>query len=293
MKSKPRPEQLYSPALAKTFPNVVSHWLAEEFPHLGGPKVRELFVTELMGMIEAYYLPVQRLQPGQTVWYAVDKNHQTHAESMAEIRLVPVILTMVAREDIVHLFQGVPLSKVRQEVIARLHREADAQGGTLAELDTSLLLCQSQTTIAKAVRAYEQEHGCIIPRRGTVHDIGRSVTHKAIIAKKAFLEAKQAPDVAWEAAHSLPATERYLVALMRVYISLKRRGMTLEETAFATGMSISLVKEYAALITELGLTDEQLSGIMASLERAAHTRQSEREKIVASDQPAPGVPILP
>ncbi len=114
---------------------------------------------------------------------------------MAEIRLVPVILTMVAREDIMHLFQGVPLPEVRQQVIARLHREADAQGGTLAELDTCLLLCQSQTAIGKAVRAYEQEHACIVPRRGTVHDMGRSVTHKAIIAKKAFLEAKQAPQL--------------------------------------------------------------------------------------------------
>jgi len=71
--------------------------------------------------------------------------------------------------------------------------------------------------------------------------------------------------------------ERYLVDLMRVYISLRRREMTIEETAFATGLSVSLVKEYAALITELGLNDDQLPSIMGELERKAQARQQDTE----------------
>jgi len=277
--------------LAKTFPNVLTNWLAEEFPHLGGPKVRELFVTTLMGMIEAYYVPAQRLQPGQTVWYAVDKTDWPHdGQTMSETRLVPVILTLVAREDIEQLIHDVPLQEVRCQVIARLHRQADAQGGVLAEADTGLLLWQSQRVISTLIRTYEQEHQCIIPRRGTVHDMGRSISHKAVIAKKAFQEAKQTPDVAWETSHSIPCTERYLVDLMRVYISFQRRGMTVEETAFATGLSISLVKEYTALIAELGLTDEQLPSIMAELECTAQARQQDTASKSASHELAPDVP---
>ena len=210
---------------------------------------------------------------------------------MTEMHLVPVILTLVAREDLDKLVQGVPLQEVRQQVIVRLHREADTQGGTLAETDTGLLLCQSQRVISNAIRAYEKADQCIVPRRGTVHDMGRSVSHKVIIAKKAFLEAKQAPDVAWETSHSVPCAERYLVDLMRVYISLKRRGMSVEETAFATRLSISLVKEYSALIAELGLTDEQLSGIMAALKHTAQVRQGDAGNQPAACAPASDAPV--
>lgn len=294
MNPQPWRARAYEPMLAKTFPNVVIHWLTEEFPHLGGPKVRDLFVSDLIDLIEAHYLPVHRLQPGQTVWYAVDKNDPPHeGHSMAETRLVPVILTLVAREDIERLIRQVPFPEVRRQVIARLHREAEAQGGVLAETDTGLLLCQGQTAISHAIRTYEQEHDCILPRRGTVHDMGRSVSHKAIIAKKALQEAKPAPDVAWETSHSLPSTERYLTDLMRVYISFRRREMTVEETAFATGMSLSLVKEYTALIEELGLTDEQLPGIMRQLERTAQARQRSTESDSVAHESAPDVPTSP
>jgi len=289
MKAKSHRERVYQPMLAKTFPNVLNGWLAAEFPHLGGPKVRELFVSEVMKLIEAYHVPSQRLQPGQTVWYAVDKTDRPHdGRSMAETRLVPVILTLVAREDIERLIKGVRFQEVRQQVIARVHREADAQGGTLAQTDSGLLLWQSHGTISNAIQAYEKEHNCIIPRRGTVHDLGRSVSHKAVIAKKALLEAKQAPDVAREADHSVPSTERYLEDLMRVYISIKRHGMTVEETAITTTMSLSLVKEYAALIEELGLNDDQLPSIMVKLERRARARRRDTDGGSASRELAPG-----
>jgi hypothetical protein len=202
-------------------------------------------------------------------------------------------LTLVARDDIASLLKGTPLAEVRRNVICRLHREADAQGGVLAESDTGLLLCQSYSTISDAIRRYEHEQQCIIPRRGTVHDLGRSVSHKAVIVKKALQEAKQAPEVAWETAHSVPSTERYLVDLMRAYISLQRRKMTAEETAFATGMSLSLVKEYAALIAELGLTDERLPGIMADLERQAAVRRSTRAPDTAIAGHSDATPATP
>jgi hypothetical protein len=292
MNPKPYRERVFEPMLVKTFPNVLNHWLEEEFPHLGGPKVRELFVTEVTRLIDVHYVPRQRLQPGQTMWYAVDKTDLPHdGRSMAETRLVPVLLTLVAREDIESLIQGISIPELRRRVVVRLHREADAQGGVLAETDTSLLLCQSHGAISAAIRAYEQEHQCVIPRRGTVHDLGRSVSHKALIAKKAIQETKQAPDVAWETAHSVPSTERYLVDLTRAYISLKRHGMGIEDTAFATGMSISLVKEYAALIDELGLNDDRLPSIIAELEHRAQARQRDSRNNSTSHGGAPDTSI--
>jgi hypothetical protein len=179
----------------------------------------------------------------------------------------------VAREDIEALFHQLSPQLLRRQVVARLHREAEAQGGVLALTDTSLLLHQSPATIGRDIRLYEQEHDCIIPRRGTLHDLGGSVTHKAIIAKKALLQGKQSPEVAWETDHSLACTERYLVDLSRVYISIKRHAMTVEAAAFATGLSLSLVKEYAELIAELDLNDDQLPSLMRQLEQVAQSRQ--------------------
>jgi hypothetical protein len=274
MKAKPSAERIYGPLLAKTLPNILQQWLATEFPHLGGPKVRELFVTELMRLIETYYVPHQRLQPGQIIWYAVDKTDLPgKGHTMATTRLIPVTLTLVDRQDIEALFNQVSPKIVRRQVVARLHRQAEAQGGVLAISDSSLLLHQSQATIGRDIRLYEQEHHCIIPRRGTLHDLGRSVSHKRIIVKKALQEGKQAPDVAWETDHTLSCTERYLVDLMRVYISIKRHGMTNEAAAFATNLSLSLVKEYAELIVELDLNDDQLPNIMSKLEQMAQLRQ--------------------
>lgn len=272
MKTEPRARKMYQPMQAKTFPNALAHWLAEEFPHLGGPKVRSLFVEEIVRLMDNHLVSMDRLKPGQVIWYAVDKADLPHdRHSMAETRTIPVVLTLVTRSDIQKLTQGTSLPQLRQDVVARILLEADAQSGVLAETDVALLLCVSPSTISKAVRAYEQQHRCILPRRGTVHDLGPSVTHKGVIARKAYLEAKQAPQVAWETNHSLECTERYLVDLMRVYISLKRRDMTVEETTFTTGLSNSLVKEYADLIEELGLTDDELPDIIAEL---IHTAQA-------------------
>jgi len=278
MNPKKHKERAYAPMLSKTFANVLSHWLAVEFPHLGGPKVRALFVQEVLRLIDTYATPAQRLQPGQVVWYAVDKTDKPHdRQCMAQTRLVPVVLTLVDQDDIRQLAQGALLPNVRRGVIVRLLRQADAQGGVLAETDLALLLSVNIKVVSEAILSYERTEQCTLPRRGTLHDLGPSVTHKGLIARKAYLEAKQAPQVAWETQHSLKSTERYLVDLMRVYISLKRRDMSVSETAFATGLSVSLVKEYQALIEELGLNDDEVADIMTALCKDASSVQAKTQ----------------
>ena len=74
---------------------------------------------------------------------------------------------------------------------------------------------------------------------------------------------------------------------MRVYISIKRHGMTTEAAAFSTGLSLSLVKEYAELITELGLNDDQLPDIMSRLEQMAQVRQQKNTNGTSEDSNNP------
>src|ERR1700674_2843435 len=150
MHSKPRPQTMYQPLEAKTFPSALSYWLACEFAHLGGPKVRELFVAEVVRLVEQFYPPRERLRPGQVLWWAVDKTDlPSDHRPMTQTRLVPVVLTLVALEDIRALAQGTPRTRVTEQIIVRLHREADAQGGVLAETDTAVLLTHSDTHISQ------------------------------------------------------------------------------------------------------------------------------------------------
>jgi hypothetical protein len=294
MKSKTRRQERYEPMRAKTFPTVLEHFVAQEFPHLGGPKIRRLFVDEVVSLAEAHYLSRERLRPGQVVWYAVDKTWRPGRErSMLQTRLVPVVLTLVALEDIERLIRGEARPEVVSHIVARIHQEAEAQGGVLAEIDTSLLLCYNHETISQAILRYESQHGVIIPRRGTVHDLGRTMTHKAVIARKALQESKQSPTVAWETAHSVSSADRYLLDLMRVYISHKRWGKSPAETAFTTGMSLALVEEYVALIEELGLNDDQLPPILAQLEKSARARQGAQADALATSCEAAAQPSSP
>ena len=86
-----------------------------------------------------------------------------------------------------------------------------------------------------------------MPRRGTIHDMGRSVTHKAIICYKRLVEHKPTSQVAQETFHTPEDVEHYVQCLRRVQLC-RDSGMSPEETAQATGHSLSLVQEYLDLI---------------------------------------------
>jgi len=270
----PHYSSTYTPLTAKTFRAALSQLLAQEFPHLGGPKVRELFVMELEQLIDRFYPPLERLRLGQVLWLAVDKRAQPHDKlSLRDTPLVPVVLTLVTPEDINALAHGKTRTEVSQQVVLRLHQEADAQGAVLAESDTAVLLCYTPGHIGDLIRDYEIRTGETVPRRGTVHDLGGSVTHKRIIAYKALREHKSTLQVARETTHTCESVDRYLRDLARCYLCLKRWGQTVAQTSFSTGLSLRLVQDYDALIAELGLTDETFQEWLDKIEQDQHKRQ--------------------
>jgi len=50
-------------------------------------------------------------------------------------------------------------------------------------------------------------------------------------------------------------------------------GQTVAQTTFTTGLSLRLVRDYDALITELGLTDETFQEWLNKIEEDQHKRQ--------------------
>ena len=118
--------------------------------------------------------------------------------------------------------------------------------------DVSLLMHVQTSTVSRTVLEHERTTQEVIPRRGTVHDMGRSISHKAIICHKRLVEQKTTSQVAMETHHHPEEVEYYVQCLRRIKLC-HESSMSVEDICQATSHSKSLVKEYFSLIEELRL----------------------------------------
>ncbi len=244
----------YGPQAAKTLRQSLIRFITQEFPRLGGPWVVEMFVDELLRRIDACYPPGERLQPGQTVWQAVAVDERPgQRKSMSQTRLVPVVITLASHDDIIDLSGEKPRVELFKQALVRAANDAYAQGGVLSCADLSVLFHHGRQYVARLIQEYEQETGHVVPRRGNIHDMGPTLSHKTIICRKAYKEGKPTHVIARETFHSPAAVDRYILDFARVYFATVQRGMTVEQVAFAIQRPPSLIQEYVRLIAEFAL----------------------------------------
>lgn len=270
----------FIPLKAKTFEVALSNFILAETPHLGGPIMVSKFVEEVKKVIQKFYPPASHLRSGQMLWFAVAIEETHHfGKKMQDTRIVPVILPITTKEDIDKYSEGIKQKEVLKQAIARVLKSAYSQGGVLAQIDISVLLHIGIATAHRLIKEYEKEHSCILPYRGTVQDVGSSVTHKAQICKKALLEGKTTPDIARETYHHPTAVDTYLLDFARVHFCLKKE-MSLEDTAFSTNLSIGLTKQYKELIERFNLLDkEKIEEILPSRMSTRRKRKKLREPV--------------
>jgi hypothetical protein len=238
----------------KTFRNSLCHLLQTEFPGVFGPAVTRLFSESIDQLYERFHPPGSRFGSGQCLWIAVAVDDPPQRGKLIEnTRLVPVVLDLVTAEDLEEAVNKCVRINTRPKKVLRLFRQAYDQGGLLTEADVSLLLHIPPNQISRIVLKHEREAGQIIPRRGTIHDMGRSITHKRIICYKRLVEKKTTSQVAAETYHSPQEVEYYVQNLRRVQLCLQA-GMSEEDIVAATGRSLSLVREYLELIRDFNLT---------------------------------------
>lgn len=252
-------EARYRPQAAKTLRQTLIRFIEREFPRLGGPWVIKLFVDKLLELVDTYRWERERLKPGQTVWQAVavDEKHR-YGKSMAETRQVPVVVTIANQQDVSDLRSGVKRTQVLQRAVVRATNDAYAQGGVLACTDLALLFNHSATHIARLIRNHEAETEEVVPRRGNIHDMGPTISHKWLICRKAYLEGKLTPAIARETFHSPRAVDNYILGLARVYFATVQQEMTFQEATFALQQPLYLVEEYVEMIKEFGLDEENV-----------------------------------
>lgn len=245
--------QVYDASKRKTFRSSLCHLLQTEFPGVFGPAVTKLFADKIDALYERFHPPRSRLKVGQVFWAAVAIDDPPHKDKRIEnTRLVPVILDLVTPQDIDQATQGGRRVQIRHDRILRLFRQTYDQGGVLSYADVSLLLHIGMHMITHVLQAEQEATGLLVPCRGTIHDMGRSITHKRVICYKRLVEKKATSQVAQETFHSPEEVEYYVQTCRRVQLC-RDSGMGLDDIAQATGHSKSLVREYLDLIEEFKL----------------------------------------
>ena len=238
----------YSPAAFKTFAGALMAFFSNECPQIGGERTRKVLVDSIINLVSKFYPETTHLKQGQTMWTSVHKDAKgSYGKTIQNTELVPVALTLVKETDAMDRANGKKLSEIKKEASVRLCQEAYKQNGCLSLVDLSLLLKISPATASKYLRRYEEENKTVVPRRGTIHDMGPTLTHKKIIIEKLFIQQKTVQQVMREEEHSSKAIERYITTFKRVLFCYQK-GMNRSETAYSLTITENLVQEYLDII---------------------------------------------
>ena len=241
----------FGPLLLRNLHQALAQVIGEQFPRIGGPRIRALCAEMILDVIGANLRPREHVRHGQVLWQAIAADESPRRyQRAADTRLVPVVLDLSTAEDIQGRLDGIDDSQRLRRKIVRLCEQAYRQGGLLSNSDLAELVTRSNSWVARILSTHETETGQLVPRRATLHDVGTGLTHKRIICWKRYAEGKPADLVAKETYHSLEAVDRYLGQFDRVR-HCRREGLSPEKTAFTLNCSVALVNEYLAIDREL------------------------------------------
>ena len=224
----------------------IEHFFKQEFPKMFGPNVRSIIADKLIEIFNDNFRDTKTLEPGQVLWNAVHKD--TRADSL-EMKLVPVVLTLVCDEDISNLENGMKISEHKQNVIARITKEAYAQNALLSMRDIGLLSASDPSLISLYRKKYEEKGNVTLPHTGNLHDMGSCLTHKRQIIYKCVVEKKDPTVVAAETNHTIRAVDHYLRDFNRVktlYFDDKTPGYI----HTVTNLSLNVINQYLNIINQ-------------------------------------------
>lgn len=244
-------QETFSPLRDKTLNNVLRQLFVEEFGY--GKKVvfAEVMIERILETIDAFVRPAAQLQPGQLLWMAVAYDGRKHAmKAMKQIPQVPVVLDLVTDEELQELAEGQKWTVVRRHRHARLLKQAFAQGGVLAQSDLSAISLFHHQAIHRDVARVQQEQQCLLPYRGTVQDVGATLSHKVEVAR--LLEAGHLePEICrlLSPVHDLTAVERYAQTYKNV-LKLVERGFAPNEISCILRIGPKLVGAYLDIVNE-------------------------------------------
>jgi len=236
------------------------------FPRAVCRSLSELLLTYL-----DLYFGGQRKE-GQVIFQAVSKEVPPGVP-VDEMQLVSVKLTLYAPEDCSCKTQH----DLVDRRILRLTGEAFGQGALLTQADIAILLSESTKTVARHIKELEN-HGEVVPTRGSWKDIGPGVSHKKRILEL-YLKGDEYTELERKTKHSGEAIMRYVKDFARVLV-LTEEEYSAAELRIVTGLSDRVIREYQELI-------EQYSG-HEYRERLEHLRAIFKKKATIGEPREPG-----
>jgi hypothetical protein len=111
------------------------------------------------------------------------------------------------------------------------------------------LIGVSADTIGKDIKEFQPEHSVVLPYRGSIRDMGPTLTHKRLIIQQ-FVWNIPTPEIARRTCHSEEACDRYIKGFKKVQ-ELFNDGIPVENIASELEMSKALVREYMAIVQEM------------------------------------------
>ena len=242
----PKAIKTYSSAHKRFLKPAIENFFKPEFDKSFGPSARSFIADELIKIFQANNRNINSIKPGQLLWNAVHKNTKSGSRNM---KLVPIILTLVSDDDISKLEKGVKTPEHRQNVIARMLKEAYAQDALLSMRDVGILLTINESNATVSRKKYEGKHNVLLPHPGNLQDMGTCITHKYQIIYKCVVEKKDPVTAAKETNHTIMAVDRYLKDFNRVK-TLYLDGKDEQYIHLVTKLSLYLIAQYVNIINQ-------------------------------------------
>jgi hypothetical protein len=234
----------YSSAHDRFLKPAIVNFFEREFCGMFGPVVRENIAVALIDLFNSLCPESSRLKPGQIVWNALDKRTRADSEKR---RYKPVSLSLVTDDEVSMFENNCPVQQIRQNVMARMIKEAYQQGAVLSTRDLSLLLVSAGSWLSHQRIEYEKKHQTILPHTGVIHDMGTTLTHKRIIIYKHVVEKKDPSVVARETNHSQQAVDRYLKDFNRIK-TLVKDNKDIDFIHHTTNIARPVIRQYLQII---------------------------------------------
>jgi hypothetical protein len=271
---------VYGPLAQKTLHNVLKRELMEQFGFENMGLIADALVRRFLEILDAYSPDRIRLLPGQMLWLAVARGEKVgYGKSMLRSKLVPVILTVVSSEDLEAMANDrMTFQELRPRVVARILKEAETQGGVLAQSDVGAMLGISASAVSTAIQAYSKEHPDeVLPYRGTLHDMGPTNSHKLQAIELKFMGCLTR-EIARRLHHDASNVDAYQTDFERVY-QLYRDGKDPNQISFLTKLSRRLVNEYIELINQYVIEEEKPSRRPLSKNKKGNSSPYRRTKV--------------
>lgn len=222
--------------------------IQRDYQFITGEKIQNLFVSDLVDLVEKCYREPWQLDVGQIMWFGVKiLEKPNYGKNSKNTPLTPVVLTLISKDDIDMKNAGHTGKEIKEMKVARLFKEAHEQDVLITHDDVAFLLHSTINTISRYARDYMKRTGEVLPTRGIIHDIGRAITHKKIILKL-YKNGYQTPDISRMTNHTEQACDRYIKAYKKV--EKLSKTMNIDEIAQVLEMSRSLVEEYINILNE-------------------------------------------